>query len=1146
MEETRFFTNKPKSGDHKIITLFEKMERIFNNMPAKEFMAVAGYFRSSGYFKLREIIDDSKTQKLRILVGINVDSLTANYRDIINSATAKEHYTNFVVEDISHDSGYGEEVERGVRQMIKDLQEGRLEMKLYKDQNLHAKFYVFLPDGYCEERLGHVIMGSSNLSDSGLGKTNPPRYEMNVDLVSYPEVEYCRKEFEALWAEGIPLTADAVGDAVKKTYIGQAPTPYEIFIRVLIDKLGGQVEDGFSFTMPEGVMKLGYQTDAAIQGYQTILRHNGVVLADVVGLGKTIIATMIVKRFMEANGKDTKTLVVTPPAVRDNWKDTFDLFGLKKNKHYQIVTNGSLHKIINNEDYDYLPMEDFDLVIVDEAHSFRTGTTDGYGNLQRICKSAPARRGNLNRDRKGVLLLSATPLNNRPEDIKNLLLLFQDSQASTIEGVPNLDNYFSEKIRAYKEIIKAAKDPSGADLTLLAKKADELNEGIRADVLSKVTIRRTRTNILNNPDYAADLQAQGIVFPVIDAPREVAYDKNMDDDTRDLFFSTFRTFAEYDPDKEAGDFDSSIINYGAHRALEFLDAHIFEEIFGGRQTNGKHIAQTLAGIYRTHMVKRLESSFAAFKKSLDTFMDSTSSLIAMLESGTVTLNIKDVDADNESQLDNAEAADGSTDDEETTPARGTRQFKASDFDPLFKAILKSDLAILRRLKKDWDKEKDNPKWDCFKETLDDMLSPDVNPTGKLVVFSEYVDTLESLKALFHNDLGRDDVLMVTSKNRKFLHSKIKANFDANLCAEQQRDDVKILLTSDAMSEGVNLHRANVIVNYDSPWNATRLMQRIGRINRIGSASGHIVNYMFYPTKMSERKIALSARSVVKLQSFHSALGEDSQIYSHEEIVHQFELFNKDVRDNVDKELELLRVLRQLYATDRDLYEKIKNLPAKSRTWRSRQNRPDGAQLTPQQTLVYIARGEKKEFYQVLPGQEPRHLDFAEAVDILRAEPTEPTAQHSDADAHFAAVTAALADYHAAERAEQNAAIAQQKVNATGSRNSRILNSAKSFLRAVARLSDGQADTVALTDRLTELLDAGTFSQLDNEIDRLRKKLGKNEEAIAANLAAITHSLTEMSQRVGPAQHAAPAQPQQQPAAAQAKLPQVIISESFVD
>lgn len=1142
MEETRFFTNKPKSGEHKSITLFDKMERIFNNMPAREFMAVAGYFRSSGYFKLREVIDDTKTQKMRILVGINVDSLTANYRDIINSATAKESYANFVTDDIGQAS-YRPEVERGVRQMLKDLSEGRLEMKLYKDQNLHAKFYVFLPDGYCEERLGHVIMGSSNLSDSGLGKTQPPRYEMNVDLVSYPEVEYCREEFEALWADGIPLTADAVDDMVKKTYIGQAPTPYEIFIRVLIDKLGGQVEDDFSFVMPQGVMKLSYQTDAAIQGYQTILRHNGVVLADVVGLGKTIIATMIVKRFMEANGKETKTLIVTPPAVRDNWNDTFKLFGLKKGKHYQIVTNGSLHKVVDNEQYDYWPMEDFDLVIVDEAHSFRTGTTDGYGNLQRICKSVPSRKGRLNRDRKGVLLLSATPLNNRPEDIKNLLLLFQDSQASTIEGVTNLDNYFSEKIRAYKEILKAAKDPSGANLTLLAQKADELNEGIRADVLSKVTIRRTRTNILGNPDYAADLRAQGIVFPVIDPPCEVAYDKNMDMDTSARFFKTFDIFAAYDPDKEAGDYDSSIINYGAHRALEFLDARISEEIFGGRQTNGKHIAKLLAGIYRTHMVKRLESSFQAFRKSLETFINSTDSLLQMLKSGTVTLNIKERDED--LLLDDDEATDGTADDEETTLPRGTRQFRATDFDPLFKEILESDLAILRRLKKDWDKETDNPKWDCFKETLPAMMATDANPTGKLVIFSEYVDTLESLVRLFHDDLGRDDVLMVTSKNRKFLQGKIKANFDANLPADEQRDDVKILLTSDAMSEGVNLHRANVIVNYDSPWNATRLMQRIGRINRIGSASGHIVNYMFYPTKMSESKIALSARSVVKLQSFHSALGEDSQIYSHEEIVHQFELFNKDVRDNVDKELELLRVLRQLYATDRDLYDRIKRLPAKSRTWRSRQSTGRADALAPRQTLVYLSSGGKKEFYQVLPGQAPRHLDFQQAVEILQAEPTEPAAKQTDAEAHFAAVGAALNDYHAACQAEQTQALAQQKVNAAGSRDSRILGSARKFLRAVARLADGQADVVSLTDHLTALLDAGTFSQLDNEVDRLRKKLGKNDDAIAANLSAIIHALAEMSAKVGPApaQTPAPAQPQ---AARAAATPEVIISESFVD
>lgn len=1133
MEETIFFTNQEEGK-----SLFNKMSRLFIKMPANEFLAVAGYFRSSGYFKLRKTFEENKTVKLKILVGINVDKLTASYHDVINSASAQKDYADFVVDDIRH-AAYRQDVEVGITQMLQDLKDGRLQMRIYKTKNLHAKFYIFLPDGFKPERGGHVIMGSSNLTDSGLGTTRPPQYEMNVDIERYGDVKFCYEEFLKLWQDGVGLTADDVADMVKKTYVGQAPTPYEIFIRVLIDKFGGQVEDGFNFIMPKEVKKLNYQTDAAIQGFQTILQHNGVILADVVGLGKTIIATMIVKRFMEANGKETKTLIVTPPAVQDNWTETFKLFNLERGRHYQIVTNGSLHKVIDSEHSDFWPKEDFDLVIVDEAHTFRTSVTGRYDMLQQICKSRPSRKGHLNRDRKGVMLLSATPLNNKPEDIKNLLLLFQDSQASTIEGVTNLDSYFSEKIRAYKDIIKASKTQTGTDFEELVRRSDDLNESIRADVLSKVTIRRTRTNILNNPDYRADLDAQDIKFPVIDPPREVKYE--MDYDTRRRFFKTFEIFAKYDPEDEAEELNTSIINYGSHRPLEFLVPEVAARIFGGRKTNGKHIAQTLAAIYRTLMIKRLESSFFAFKESLKRFIESSENMLRMIDNDDVILNIRDED-------DFQEPGDDGVDDEAANDdgLNGhARHFKAADFDPMFKRILSSDLKILRKLKEDWDNENDNPKWDCLKKMMgNEMFDPAKNPTGKLVIFSEFVDTLESLEKLFRDDLGRNDVLMVTSRNRKALQAKIRANFDANLHDEQGRDDIKILLTSDALSEGINLHRANVIVNYDSPWNATRLMQRIGRVNRIGSQAGHIVNYMFYPTDESEHNIALAARSIIKLQSFHSAFGEDSQIFSHEEIVHQFELFNKDVRDNVDKDLEMLRILRALYADNRALYDKIKALPAKSRTWRSRANRPDGASIAPRQTLVYLSNNGKKEFYQVMPGQKPRHLSFLEAIEILRADPSEPAAGQSADEHHHAAVRASIAAYRDEELREATAALTLQKVNPSGNRDSRILGSAKKFLRGVKRLSPSP-EAKSLCDRLTALLESGTYSQLDNDIDKVRKRMGRDDDAIAANIDAIVRILAEQSDKVGSV--AAPQAPASEALAPQsASMPEVVISETFVD
>ena len=153
-------------------------------------------------------------------------------------------------------------------------------------------------------------------------------------------------------------------------------------------------------------------------------------------------------------------------------------------------------------------------------------------------------------------------------------------------------------------------------------------------------------------------------------------------------------------------------------------------------------------------------------------------------------------------------------------------YKAEDFEPEFIEMLQHDKQVLEALNTDWKKEHDDQKFDLFQDKLENEFFDNRNVSGKLVVFSESVDTLNYLKGRFENELGRRDVLTITAENRDRLATVIKENFDAN--SEIQKDQYNIILTSDVLAEGVNLHRSHIIVNYDSPWNASRLMQRIGR------------------------------------------------------------------------------------------------------------------------------------------------------------------------------------------------------------------------------------------------------------------------------------------------------------------------------
>src|SRR5690606_21127642 len=159
---------------------------------------------------------------------------------------------------------------------------------------------------------------------------------------------------------------------------------------------------------------------------------------------------------------------------------------------------------------------------------------------------------------------------------------------------------------------------------------------------------------------------------------------------------------------------------------------------------------------------------------------------------------------------------------------------------------------------------------------------------------------------------------------------ITANFDANFEGTHQ-DDHDILITTDVLAEGINLHRANVIVNYDTPWNATRLMQRIGRVNRIGSVSGTVHSFNFYPSPQGDALIRLYNKALVKLQSFHSAFGEDAKIFTHEEMVEQFALFSDGVNEEEDLRLHYLREIREFKETNPAEFKRISRLPEKART-----------------------------------------------------------------------------------------------------------------------------------------------------------------------------------------------------------------------
>lgn len=1094
---TKFFNNGLGN------TLFDKLKGIASEMATFDrFLAVVGFFRSSGYFKLRKELGD--ISEIKILVGINIDDIFRKHNKALlmlaDEDKAKEIYHNSFKEDIVN-AQYTPEVEEGILQMCEDLASGRLQMRIHATKNLHAKFYLCLPQNHSEHSDGWVIMGSSNISDAGLGIKQPPQYELNVALKDFDDVKYCSDEFWTLWKEAIPLSASDIDHYRQKTYLGYQPTPYELYIKVLIDTFGDQVEDDFSIQLPDGVKDLKYQKDAVIQGYQMLMQHNGLFLADVVGLGKTMIATMIAKRFVEANGKNTNILIIYPPALEDNWKNTFKLFGIYKKA--QFITNGSLSKILEGRNQ-YKDKEEFDLIIVDEAHGFRSDSSGKYDELQKICKSPRANWGLLKSSQKKVMLLSATPLNNRPDDLQNQLLLFQNSQSCTIDGVPNLKAFFAPLIHDYKKLMR---ERDQRDVTA---DVDKIYEQIRNKVIDKVTVRRTRNNILNDPDYRADIQSQGIIFPNILPPNELEY--VMDADTSNRFYETLKQLTDGKSDNNP---EGQGLHYARYRAVEFLKPE-----HRHKYRNAVHIGQTLAGIYRVHMVKRLESSFYAFKKSLQTLLRITTDMIKMFDENKVIiapdLKVKDLQAKN-MELDEII---------EYALAKGYVAedilFTADAFTPDFLQMLHHDRIILEQLNAEWEQETKDPKFDKFRENLtQNFFNKDINPSGKLVLFSESVDTLHYLYERLTRDIGRRDVLMVTAANRNRLTQTIKENFDANFGSASMH--YNIIITSDVLAEGVNLHRSNVIVNYDSPWNATRLMQRIGRVNRIGSLAPNIYNYMFYPSQQGDKEIQLYKNALVKLQGFHSAFGEDAQIYSKEEIVKEFQMFDSNVKDSIDKKIALLREVRELYNHDRKLYHKIKALPMKSRVMRHT-GKHSG------KSVIFVSSSVKTEFY-LANSKGIEVIDFLEAVKYLKAQPEEQPVPFSNEEQHYRHVNSALARY----TAEYVEAADTSSINRTDL--DKISLEANKFLRTIKQIStDSELKTQC--DVLIGYINEGIYAQLPRYLKTLSREYRNNRAKIKQDEYLLQNKISELLDEYQTMNR------EQRHEAHDISNPQIIISESF--
>ncbi len=644
------------------------------------------------------------------------------------------------------------------------------------------------------------------------------------------------------------------------------------------------------------------------------------------GLGKTYISAML------AGQIDGRTLVIAPPVLLDkknpgSWPNVFSDFRVPAD----FESRGKLDHILNRG------TEKYKNIIIDEAHRFRTETNITYEKLAEICRG------------KRVILVTATPYNNYPKDILSQIKLFQKSRKSTIPGSPDLEAFFNRLEKKLKNLDRQR------DYSEYIKTVKENAKEIREKVLKCLMVRRTRTEIAKY--FGDDLEKQNLKFPDIDNPEPFFYE--LDDEEDKIFNTTIEliskkfTYARYTP---------LLPNYykGPIDQLE------------------EQSQKNMGKFMKILLVKRLESSFFAFKNSIDRFINSYDMFIREFKNGNVYVGKKYSNKIFEYlENDDDEAIQKLIDEGKA------EKFARDKFKDNFLIDLENDLEILKTIKSLWQKVKRDPKLLKF---LDELSNKKILKQNKLIIFTESRETAEYLSKNINTKFS-NSALCFTGKSGEATRDKVIDNFDANV--RHPKNDYRILVSTEVLSEGVNLHRSNVVINYDIPWNPTRMMQRVGRINRIDTKFPKIYTFNFFPTKQSNDLIKLEEAAKAKINAFLTLLGGDAALLTEGEPVGSHELFNRLISKQTltgedeaeESELKYLQVIKNIRDKNPDMFEKIKHLPKKARTAKANNNNKDSL-------ITYFRRGKLQKFFMSAVDHNAQELDFMSAATILESDTNE--------------------------------------------------------------------------------------------------------------------------------------------------------------
>ncbi|MHA1414508.1 MAG: helicase-related protein, partial [Promethearchaeota archaeon] len=706
------------------------------------------------------------------------------------------------------------EIDKNIKEFRDFLKKQIVEVKLFKNF-LHGKAYIF---DNC------VIIGSSNFTSAGLtreGELNTVHLQAHADAVR-------SKWFNKYWELAEDFKEDLVKLIENSRFGNHEYTPYEIFIKTLYEfqkeELNKEEEEDKETGLPKTKVNLAeFQEDAIARIWSRLKKYNGCIVADSVGLGKTWIAKKILEKIGYYERKNI--LVICPAQLRDMWRRELKSIDVKENvlSQEQLAQNDFLEKV---NDVLGGRMDDLELIVVDESHNFRNPLSNRWENLFILINDYLVKRNK----RPKMLFLTATPINNTVWDLywQIMLLVLNDNTAFITENILDLFTFF--------------------------KKAS-FNPTVLNDLLNEISIRRTRDYIANNyPDAYIILQnSEGeMVEKKIIFPERVLENINYNLDK--AYEGMYR---------EISDTITERLKMAYYKILEYKKEGIRTE--AEKMALGRMIG--IGGIFKTILLKRLESSVEAFRISIERH-------IIFLE------NLKDYLKKGKLLTKNYFHKYILSIDEELTIDEVKKELEKFDVKQYNMERLLNDIDFdIVHLKKILNNvKKITPEKDAKLVVLKNKLL-ELSKEGQIVVFTYYADTLNYIYREILNDIlfRHLNIEAISSSGETKKNSNQRNRIIDNFFKKK----INILLSTDILSEGQNLQTAKFLINYDLHWNPTRMIQRAGRIDRIGSPYKEIYVYNFFPEEELEELLRLVEILQSKIIDIDNSIGLDQTVLGEE-------------------------------------------------------------------------------------------------------------------------------------------------------------------------------------------------------------------------------------------------------------------------